>query len=377
MAVAAYCLVAPAALCAAVPHHPIIGYGSSNSVYSTNIVEAFYSGFESGLVETLGRERMNDILTKSLDLSGSPVGAIHAVESLIDQKVEVLVGFPGSHDCILAGQIAKSKDIPAIFLNCSHSKLATLGDNIFSTESSMELEVEAMLHFLAYKFKSGTGLIIINQKAAASIDQEPIYRRLLDGRTLPVNAEVHRLNDGLVLDDALLSEIKGGKFQYIVLTAYPDSLLNLRDQMISERINLPLVGSSPWDNPDSMRRFIANLKTPFYFSSTWNRGLPISQEFIRKFKAHFHKEPDAEEAFGYDLGSIVGRTVKKAKQPLDRNTFLDAFHAQKCFSDLNAVTLCFNKNGGYTNRTRYFTQMTDSGYKILFTYAKGTSGTTN
>ncbi len=342
-----------------------IGYGSSTAVVTAKIQEGFLMGFELGFKKVLGERESDTSLLINQKNSSSQLAAKDSAYELIKKDVVALFGFPGSHDAILAGRIARDNKILAIFPGCNHSDLANLGPFVHTTGHSMQEEVSAIMSFATKKFKGKKGLVVVNPTAAPSLNQEAIFiDKAIKYNEVKLN--LVRLNKQLLLDDSEIKKIKKNFYAFIVLTAYPEALVALTEQFLSNDVDLPTLAGSAWGTVDSdvMRRFIAGKKNNFYILSSWLRGAKASLAFETAFKKVYGRDPTPDNAFGYDLGVVAGSLIKKVKgrptKELIAKTLLDV----GCFKGLSIGSLCFNPNGGHVNRPIYFLKYTKQGFVL-------------
>ncbi len=345
-----------------------IGYGSSTAIVTSRIQEGFLMGFRFGLQSVLKKDEVQQLLTINQVADGSQLGAIKSAVELIDKKVSVLTGFPGSHDAILAASVARSAGIMGIFVGANHNKLSELGPDIYTTGHSMNTEVLSILKFVEKKFPRQRGLVVFNSTAVASISQEVIFKQLLGTKEFSgLNLNLRRLNASFVLDESDLKELKLKKVDYLILTPYPEAAVSLTEQLIQYSLDVPIVSGSAWGTVDSdvMRRFISTKKAPFYMAVSWLKGLKTSAGIEKAFRFSFGRDPTPDNMFGYDLGRIIGTIAKRTKKPISGQTFKKAFNLDTCFSGLSIGKLCFGPGGGHSDRKVNFVKYTPKGFEFV------------
>lgn len=327
-----------------------VGYGSSTSSLTSKNQENIFMAFELGLIETMGAERTNKVLVRNQDNSGSKIGAIKSATELMAQDVSALFGFSGSHDSVLVGKLVASKKILTIVPGSMHNDLATFGDTFFTTGHSMDLEVENTLSFIERKFPNSKGAVIINRYAVPSASAEKILLEKYSNTKWGDLKKFH-INKDLYLSESDLKHLKLSHFDFIYITAYPEAMINVVNQLEKSNIDIPIVAASSWGlgDADLLRRFIINKKAPLYFSSDWIIHSEESKHFTNIFKRKFGREPSPENALGYDLGRIAGDTIKRIDGPITKESILLAFKKDLCFDRLSVGRLCFRKEGGHSN----------------------------
>lgn len=346
-----------------------IGYGSSTSVITEKIQEGFLSGFQVGFKSIYPSNEFNQFVKLEEVHDGSALGSQVAARRLITNKVSALFGFPGSTDALLAGQIAKESNMIAVFPGCNHNGLANLGENVFSTGHSGTDEAWAGLEFGTKFLKFRKVLVIINPMAAPSVGLEPIFNSPeTKAKFGSMEISLVRLEQDLLLPTETIAKIKNGQYDYLFLTPYPEASKKFTDQLVSEKLDLPIVAGSAWGTVDSdvMRRFVANKKAPFYLMTSWNPESASSKVFRKIFKKVYAKEPTAESAYGYDLGVIAATVLKRTATPVTVESYKKAFHSNLCFSGLSIGSICFPVTGGHAKRSIHFLKFTRSGFAPIF-----------
>ena len=111
----------------------IVGYGFSDAVFPAKNQEMFYMGFECGFEEILGKGAVRKYVMTEKVTDGSQMGAVKAATKLIkDTDIALIVGFPTSHEALLAAPVAKSAGLLSIYAGAGHSDLAKFGDLVFT-----------------------------------------------------------------------------------------------------------------------------------------------------------------------------------------------------------------------------------------------------
>ncbi|MBI3555699.1 MAG: ABC transporter substrate-binding protein [Deltaproteobacteria bacterium] len=350
---------------AAIKGSGLIGYGSSTAIITPKIQEGFLMGFELGLKEMIGREKAADVLRVRQITGSSQLGAEKSATELLNQNVSALFGFPGSHDSLVVGRVAKETGVLTIVAGSNHNDLREMGPNFYTTGFSMDYEVESMLSFAQKLYRGKKGLVIINPSAVASMSQEAIFKRVIaEKRFTGIDVRVTRLNRDLLLDKEDLEQLRSGAISFICLTPYPEALVGWVDEITAAGVDLPIIAGTAWGTVDSdvLRRFIANRKAPFYMAASYLRGSPTAKSFEEAFFRSYAKEPTPETSFGYDLGVIAGTLVRRSKGQVDRESMIAAFHQSKCYEGLSIGKLCFGPKGGHATRPLHYLKYTRKGF---------------
>ncbi len=337
-----------------------VGYGSSTAVMAPAYQENVLQGFQLGLEKVLGRTRADSLLVTKQVGDKSLQGATVAAESLVADGAVFLVGFPTSHDALLAADVARKHGLLALFGAAAHTALAEKGPLVYTTGASMNGLLDILYDFLAHQLPEKRGLAVVNPYNVFSANQEKV---LVERRaTRPkVSLQVRRVTPALILNEADLKELKEGKFDYLYFTLYPDDLVALLTQLTSAKVDLPMVA---WGGPDPaiLKRLVTGLKSPYYIGSPWNVSSPQSRALDREIQKRYRRASSMETSIGYDLGVIVGQTVARVKGPLTKASVAEAFQRDSCFEKgLARGKVCFGPRGGHAEQSVTFARFTASG----------------
>jgi ABC-type branched-subunit amino acid transport system substrate-binding protein len=315
-------------------------------------------GFELGFA-SVWRGRSPDLgIVYDNDTTGNPLAASRAAGRLISNGSIGLFGFPGSHDSLLAAKVALNAGVVAVFPGCNHSDLANFGPYVLTTGYHMSFEVRSMLDFAQKNLRLRHLLVVIDSRSAPSSDQEQYF--LAERARLAaagVRIAIASLGEKRRFSSEIMSSIKKGDFDGILVTSYPNQSLDLIGQLSSEGIGLPLVAGSSWGtvNPDLFGRFFASRTGKSYIMSTWHRESGLAKDrFDVPFQRKFGRPPNFESAFGFDLGVIAGTLVKRNPRAASASDFRKSFDRNRCFEGLTIGKLCFPPTGGHVVRPVYF-----------------------
>jgi ABC-type branched-subunit amino acid transport system substrate-binding protein len=346
----------------------IIGYGSSTAVVTAKIQETFYMGFELGFEDVLGHKKASELLAVKQVSDGSQQGATRSAEYLIQNGVIALLGFPSSHDSLLAADIAQKNKMFALFTGSGHSDLALKGPTVFTTGASMDKAVESIIRFAQRILPAKRGMVLINPYAVFSMNHETVVHKFMHDKVFPgVEVETVRLNKELMLNEDDIKALKAGKYGYVFLTPYPEELAPLMNQLSENKIDVPMIASSSWGTaePDIMTRFVSMKKTPFYVGTEWVRGQAESRHFERLARLRYGKDPGSEMSYGYDVGVIAATVIARVKGPLTKESIVRSFKEQPCFKHVTVGEICFGPNGGHAIRPLRIQRLTKSGRVLV------------
>ncbi len=346
---------------------PIFGYGSSDAVIPAKDQELFYTGFEAGFEKVFRAKMPKDLVILENVYTGSQLGATESALKLISKGVQAIAGFPTSHEAVLAGRIAKEKNIFALFPGSSHSDLATFGPYVYSTGESMEAGIVRSLNFIQKSFAQKPGILVVNPYAVYSEDQRRVFDRLLKTpKYASVSLDTCTMNSDSTLELDKCPRLS--RAAYLYFTQYASETNPVMKQLQALSIDIPILTSSSWLTGDIefVRRYLTPRKSPLYSVAVWLKGEKSSLEFETDIRKRYGIEATPEIAYGYDVGAILAKTYMRAKKnsPVVTSQALrEAFVAERCFYGLSSGRICFGPKGGHAIREVKLVLFTKNGFK--------------
>ena len=320
----------------------IIGYGYSNALYDRQ--EFFYRGFLLGL----GNKKI--VYLKEAN-KRRLLGAYFVAQQLNKLGTSILVGFPTSHEAILASRIAVAEKILFISVAAQHSSLAKKGTFVFTVNGTLKEEVRTIVSFLNKRFGNKKGLIISNPKNVFSMDHFELFKR--NKKTKYLNTDFSFLNNQLKINQETIKKLKNDDYHYLVINTYPKKTLNLFKQLKKNKIELPIMTNSSWNiaNIDEVRRFLVFRKNRVFSVSNIEKKTKNYKKFKKMAFNKYGKNPTSEMAYGYDLGVIIAETIERlGDHEINKKIFRKKFLSNLCFQKVINGKLCFNKKGGHALR---------------------------
>jgi ABC-type branched-subunit amino acid transport system substrate-binding protein len=362
-------LVALVGLCVAAPlPASIIGYGSSNAVIPAKDQELFSLGFEAGFRFETGSSPNLDTLIVRHDTTGAQLGSLRAFEELMKSNVQVITGFPTSHEALLVAPLVASRKLFSLFPAASHSDLAKFGPYVFSTGETMRDCVEAALTFAQKTFGKSRGAVLVDSSAVYSTDQRKIVEELVrDGQVPQLSLELFPLGPDRLLSAEDLARLRKNQVKFVYFTQYASASREVMGQLQAEGLDIALVANSSWltGDIDFVRRYLLPKRLPLYAVGVWLQDLPESRAFDTFIKKIYGVSPTPEIAYGFDAGLIMARTLKQASAhpPVTADSFRKAFLDIRCFEGTSSGRLCFPESGGHARRAVHVVRFTKTGFR--------------
>ena len=332
---------------------PKIGYGSSNAVYPARNQEFFYMGYDLAMKSTGATKKASTDTMQITDAKA--LGAVRSANTLIARNPNLLalVGFPTSHEALLASKVAINKDLFFLSAAGSHSSLATLGPNIYTLGEALQSSQHALLRYVSEKFPEQKGLVITNPKATFSLNQEKLLRSYLSAYA-KVDLELTSLTDKKELDKTTIKKLVDGAYNYIILTTYADDSTLVFKQLVANNINLNIYTNPSWivGDIEFVRRLMIAYAGKIQCISSVIKG-PESKEFEKLATKTYGAEPATEMYYGYDAGTIISQVLQRIEGEITPQSFKAAFLKNPCFEKTTSGTLCFPKKGGHAFRSTH------------------------
>lgn len=319
-------------------------------------------GFELALTELFPKDQLSEIMAVDKVTDGSKLGAMVSAQTLLKKGVKFLVGYPTSHEAVLAAKVCLKNSILCIFSGPGHDSLGQMGKHIVTTGEPMKLSVNETLGFIKKKQLGRNGGVIVNPYAVFSQNQADMIKTLTRTRD-DLRLTYISLDKDLKIPPDQLTNITNSDF--LIITPYADESAKILEALKSANIDVPIITNSSWTTGDLefIRRYLVSWRSPIYSSTLWLKGSPESAHFERLVRKIYGREAVSEISYGYDLGVIIRALLKKLPPKYTKEDVLRAFYQQKCFDKTTSGSLCFEKTGGHAHRSIYFVEFTKLGFK--------------
>jgi ABC-type branched-subunit amino acid transport system substrate-binding protein len=331
----------------------IIGYGSSDAVYPSKNQEFFYMGFLLGFNRRIKKQMDKDFLAVKAMNDKDPFGALHSARYLKSQGIDLLVGFPTSHEALLVSEFAAKNKLLFISAAASHSDLAKFGPLIHTMVPSSQHTTQHLLKFIQKKAGKKTGLIISNPGDLFSMNHHHMVFDLMDKSSSSIlKLEPAYLNDRLRLDKQYIEMIRRNEIKYLYITSYTTQSVKLLEQLNECGIDLPIFTTTSWTVGDIeyLRRLLWMIKSKVYSVSLWSTTNKEFMDFAKTARKVYGNVAPSEMAMGYDLGIVVAETINHIKGTIDGESIKNAFLEMEYVDGTSCGRIHINKKGGHAER---------------------------
>lgn len=252
------------------------------------------------------------------DNKSEPAESGNAVTKLITQdKVVAIVG-PATSGCVNAATpISTANKIPHI-APCATAPNIT-NDNgkvkefVFRACFIDPFQGQVMAVFADKTLKVKNVAIFYDSSSDYSKGLAEVFQKTLEGKGGKIVAKEAFLGKDVDFK-AALTKLKASNPEAIYIPGYYEEVSKIIKQAREMGINCPLIGSDGWESPKLAE--IAGkdaLKNCYYISAFNAKDEDKSvQDFIKKFKEKYQKDPDIFAMQGYNAGLILADAMKRA-----------------------------------------------------------------
>lgn len=248
------------------------------------------------------------------DNQGKPSETQTVVQKLINRdKVVAIIGEVASSRSKAGAPICQAAKIPMITPASTNPEVTSIGDYIFRVCFIDPFQATVMSKFAINSMKVTKIAILIDQKNAYSTGLADNFKQVFTGMGGEI-VEEQKYSAGDKDFKAQLTSIKAKNPQAIFIPGYYTDVNLISIQAREIGLTCPLFGSDGWESEKLTEGKAKDALEGSFFSThvSADDPSPKIQDFIKKFKAKYNKEPDAMSFLAYDAGMILFDAIKKA-----------------------------------------------------------------
>lgn len=248
------------------------------------------------------------------DNQGKPSETQTVVQKLINRdKVVAIIGEVASSRSKAGAPICQAAKIPMITPASTNPEVTTIGDYIFRVCFIDPFQATVMSKFAINSMKVKKIAILIDQKNAYSTGLADNFKQVYTSMGGEI-VEEQKYSAGDKDFKAQLTSIKAKNPEAIFIPGYYTDVNLISIQAREIGLTCPLFGSDGWESEKLTEGKAKDALEGSFFSThvSSDDPSPKIQEFIKKFKAKYNKEPDAMSFLAYDAGMILFDAIKKA-----------------------------------------------------------------
>ncbi len=248
------------------------------------------------------------------DNQGKPSETQTVVQKLINRdKVVAVIGEVASSRSKAGAPICQAAKIPMITPASTNPEVTSIGDYIFRVCFIDPFQATVMSKFAINSMKVKKIALLIDQKNAYSTGLADNFRQVFTSMGGEI-VEEQKYSAGDKDFKAQLTSIKAKNPEAIFIPGYYTDVNLISIQAREIGLTCPLFGSDGWESEKLTEGKAKDALEGSFFSThvSSDDPSPKIQEFIKKFKAKYNKEPDAMSFLAYDAGMILFDAIKKA-----------------------------------------------------------------
>lgn len=248
------------------------------------------------------------------DNQGKPSETQTVVQKLINRdKVVAVIGEVASSRSKAGAPICQAAHIPMITPASTNPEVTSIGDYIFRVCFIDPFQATVMSKFAINSMKVKKIALLIDQKNAYSTGLADNFRQVFTSMGGEI-VEEQKYSAGDKDFKAQLTSIKAKNPEAIFIPGYYTDVNLISIQAREIGLTCPLFGSDGWESEKLTEGKAKDALEGSFFSThvSSDDPSPKIQEFIKKFKAKYNKEPDAMSFLAYDAGMILFDAIKKA-----------------------------------------------------------------
>ena len=252
------------------------------------------------------------------DNKSEPAESGNAVTKLITQnKVAAIVG-PATSGCVNAATpIATSNKIPYI-APCATAPNIT-NDNgkvkefVFRACFIDPFQGQVMAVFADKTLKVKNVAIFYDSSSDYSKGLAEVFQKTFEGKGGKIVAKEAFLGKDVDFK-AALTKLKASNPDALYIPGYYEEVSKIIKQAREMGITCPLIGSDGWESPKLAEIAGKDALKDCYYVSAFNAKDEDKsvQDFIKKFKEKYQKDPDIFAMQGYNAGLILADALKRA-----------------------------------------------------------------
>jgi branched-chain amino acid transport system substrate-binding protein len=271
------------------------------------------------------------------DDAGRPDQAASVVTKLVtSDQVIAVIGENSSTQSLAGAPICQNSKVPMISPSSTNPSVTQKGDYIFRVCFTDPWQGKALAAFAKNSLKLDTAAILVDKKTDYSIGLAQFFRKEYEAMGGKIVAE-QSYSGGDTEFRPQLTAIKTTSPKMIFIPGFYTEVGQIAIQARDLGINVPLLGGDGWDSP-TVIEIGGKAIDGSYFSDHYFVGdpRPLVQDFVKKIRERYGKNPEANASLGYDALQILARAVRESGS-LDRKAIRDRIAATKDYQGVSGT----------------------------------------
>jgi len=271
------------------------------------------------------------------DDAGRPDQAASVVTKLVtSDQVIAVIGENSSTQSLAGAPICQNSKVPMISPSSTNPSVTQKGDYIFRVCFTDPWQGKALAAFAKNSLKLDTAAILVDKKTDYSIGLAQFFRKEYEAMGGKIVIE-QSYSGGDTEFRPQLTAIKTTAPKMIFIPGFYTEVGQIAIQARDLGINVPLLGGDGWDSP-TVIEIGGKAIDGSYFSDHYFVGdpRPLVQDFVKKIRERYGKNPEANASLGYDALQILARAVRESGS-LDRKAIRDRIAATKDYQGVSGT----------------------------------------
>lgn len=283
-------------------------------------------------------------LEKEDDMSDA-TKAETAVKRLIDEKkVVAVLGEVASGASLAGGKICQERGIPMVSPSSTKPSVTEGRDFVFRVCFIDPYQAAVVARFAKDGVKANRVAIFTNKSQPYSVGFSEEFKKAFTkyGGQVVVEQSYSPTDQDF---RGQLTAIKASNPDAILIPGYYSDAGSIAKQARDIGITIPLLGGDGWDSP-KLIEIGGDAVNGCYFSNHMSikDTREKVQNFVKKYKDQYHKDPGALTALGYDAANVLMDAMAKVST-LDGKAIRDALAQTKDFDGVTGkITIDANHN---------------------------------
>lgn len=311
-----------------------------------------------------GIKGVGKVVLVSEDNKSDAAETSNAYNKLITKdKVVALIGPATSTATLAAAPIAQQAGIPVITPTGTNEKVTLVGDYIFRACFIDPFQGDVMANFAYKNLKLRKIAIMPEVTSDYAIGLVKNFRSRFEKLGGKIVAE-EKWSSGDQDFSAQLTKIKQANPDAIYVGSYYSDIAVISRQARQLGIKAPLLGGDGYDST-KLYELGGSAVVGHYFTNHYTPGdtNPITQKFIKDYKAKFNTVPDAFAALGYDSAKLMIDAIARAKKA-DPKAIRNALAATKGLKGVTG-TITFDANRNPVKSAVILQVQADGSFKFV------------
>jgi branched-chain amino acid transport system substrate-binding protein len=271
------------------------------------------------------------------DDQGKPEEAASVVTRLITSRdVIAVIGENASSRSLAAAPICQNAGVPMISPSSTNPAVTEKGDYIFRVCFIDSYQGDALAKFAREKLALKKVAILRDVKNDYSVGLAEIFTQSFERRGGAIAVD-QSYSEGDTDFRSQLTAIRAAQPDGIFIPGYYTDAGTISIQARDLGLTVPLLGGDGWASPTLTQIGGAALNGAYYSDHYHiSEQRPAVQNFVRKFREKYQRDPDAVNALSYDAMQMLAASIRRAGS-LQRSAIRDQLAATKDFEGASGV----------------------------------------